>query len=58
MAHDDGEEIVKIVSEPSGQAADGFHLLGLPKLLLALSQGFFNAGALLPFLQFPNGTLE
>ena len=34
MAEDDAEHVVEIVRHPAGQAADGFHLLGLDELLL------------------------
>ena len=34
-----GEEVVEIVGDSSGQAADGLHLLSLAKLLLELRSG-------------------
>src|SRR5215813_11162639 len=41
IAHDNGQEIIEIMRDPSGQPADRFHLLGLPKLFLALPKGLF-----------------
>ncbi|EKD40685.1 MAG: hypothetical protein ACD_74C00247G0002 [uncultured bacterium] len=32
VAEDDGEDVVEVVGNPSGQDADGFHFLGLDKL--------------------------
>ena len=32
VAHDDGQEVVEVVGDPAGQAADGLHLLRLPQL--------------------------
>ena len=41
VAHDDGQEIIEVMRDPSGQPANRFHLLGLPKLFLALPKGLF-----------------
>ena len=39
VAHDDSQEIIEVMRNPSGQPANRFHLLGLPKLFLALPKG-------------------
>ena len=41
VAHDDGQEIIEVMCNPSGQPANGFHFLGLPKLFLALPKSLF-----------------
>src|SRR5262245_50986056 len=41
ITHDDGQEIIEVVRNPSSQPANRFHFLGLPKLFLALPKGFF-----------------
>jgi hypothetical protein len=41
VAHDDGEEIVKVMRDPSGQPSNRFHLLRLPKLFFALPKSLF-----------------
>src|SRR3712207_2296859 len=36
VAHDDGEQVVEVVSDAAGELTDGLHLLGLPESLLGL----------------------
>ena len=41
VAHDDSQEIIEVMRDPSSQPANRFHLLGLPKLFLALLKGLY-----------------
>ena len=34
MADDRGQQVVEVMSDPPGQLSDGFHLVGLPQLIL------------------------
>ena len=45
VAHDDGQEIVEVVSDGAGQASHGLHLLKMPHLLFAAMQRFCHAPA-------------
>ena len=45
VADDGGEEVVEIVRDAAGEPPDGFHLLRMAQLLLALVQRFLGAGA-------------
>ncbi|MEL0212542.1 MAG: hypothetical protein VW891_18505, partial [Novosphingobium sp.] len=40
VASDDKQEIVEIMRDPSGQLAEGFHLLSLPQLFFGMRAGF------------------
>ena len=53
VAADDDEQIVEVVSDASGEAADGFHFLGLAELVFedaafgdVFGDGFENVGGL------------
>ena len=45
MAQDDAEHVVEIVGDAAGEAADGFHLLGLEELILELGPFVFGLPA-------------
>ena len=58
MAHDDRQQIVEIMGEPSGEAADGFHFLSLPELLFALPEGIFRPASFQSFVEIAQGSFD
>ena len=58
VAHDHGQQIVEIMREAPGETADGFHLLGLPKLLFAHAEGILRPSAFESFVEITQCSLD
>ncbi|GAB1724465.1 MAG: hypothetical protein NTNFB01_33610 [Nitrospira sp.] len=58
MAHDDRQEIIEVVGEPSGEAADGLHFLRLAKLFFAHAQRVFSPSAFKALVKFAQGPFD